>query len=127
MKGSDRVARRRAQKDQIPKDNNEFQATLKNYLRILDFVLGIDSFAYAKLNVLLQAINKNKGDFKAVTTFDRKFVASLMQAINIKVKIFIESCAKEMQLKNFNFGILDFTKEVNCILTTSPWASPCRP
>jgi hypothetical protein len=102
---------------QIPKDDNEFKATLENFLCIVDFVLGKDSFVYAKLNILLKAIEKNKGAFKAVTTFDSKFVASLMQAIDIKVKIFIESCAKELLFSNVNFGIVDFTEEVNCILT----------
>jgi hypothetical protein len=107
---------------QIPKDDNDFKATLKNFLCIVDFVLGKDSFVYAKLNVLLQAIEKNNGsrahrETYPVTTFDSKFVASLMQAIDIKVNIFIESCAKETLFSNVNFGFVDFTEEVNCILT----------
>jgi hypothetical protein len=61
---------------QIPKDDNEFKAALENFLCIVDFGLGKDSFVYAKPNVLLQAIDKKKGAFKAVTTFNSKFVAS---------------------------------------------------
>jgi hypothetical protein len=60
----------------------------------------------------LQAIEKNKGAFNPVTTFDSKFVTSLMQVFDIKVKIFIESCAKETLFSNVNFGIVDFTEEV---------------
>jgi hypothetical protein len=108
---------------QIPKDDKEFKATVENYLCILDFVLGKGSFAYAKINVLLQALNKKKGAFKVIATFDSKFVASFMQVIDIKVKIFIKSCAKETQLKNVNFAILDFTEEVSL---ASPLALLCR-
>ena len=101
---------------QIPKDDNDFIATLENFMAIVDFVLGKDSFVLSKITKLSQAINKNKSAFKAVSTFDANFIPSLMQAIDIKIQLFIASCAKEESIEDANFRILDFTDEVNCIL-----------
>jgi hypothetical protein len=102
---------------QIPKDDNEFKATMENFLCIVDFVLGKTSFVYAQLDGLLNTINKNKGAFKAVTTQNDRFIASLMQAIDIKSQLFFKSCAAEQTLDKVNFDHLNFADEVNCILT----------
>jgi hypothetical protein len=102
---------------QIPKDDNDFIATLENFIAIVDFVLGKESFVLSKVKWLARAINKNKSAFKGVSTFDDEFIPSLMQAIDIKIQLFIASCAQEDDIENVNFRILDFTDEVNCILT----------
>ena len=102
---------------QIPKDDNDFIATLENFIAVIDFVLGKESYVLSKVKRLAQAINKNKSAFKAVSTFDNKFIPSLMQAIDIKIQLFIASCAQEDDIDDVNFRILDFTDEVNCILT----------
>jgi hypothetical protein len=82
----------------------------------LDFVLGKDSYVLSKVKRLSQAINKNKSVFKAVSLFDESFIPSLMQAIYIKIQLFIALCAQEDNIKDVNFRILDLTNEVNCIL-----------
>ena len=102
---------------QIPKDDNEFIATLENFTAVVDFVLGKDSYALSKIMKLKKEIDKNKSAFKAVSNSDNKFIPSLMQAIDIKIQLFFTSCAKENDIEEVNFRILDFTDEVNCILT----------
>ena len=101
---------------QIPKDDNDFIATLDNFMALVDFVLGKNSYVLSKIKRLSQAINKNKSAFKAVSTFDETFIPSLMQAIDIKIQLFIASCAQEDNIEDVNYRILDFTDEVNCIL-----------
>ena len=102
---------------QIPKDDNDFIATLENFTAIVDFVLGTDSYVLSKVKKLSQAINKNKSAFKGVCASDKNFIPSLMQAIDIKIQLFIASCAQEDSIDDVNFRMLDFTDEVNCILT----------
>ena len=102
---------------QIPKDDNDFIATLENFIAVVDFVLGKDSYVLSRIQKLKKAIDKNKSAFKGVSTFDKEFIPSLMQAIDIKIQLFIASCAQEDDIEDVNFRILDFTDEVNCILT----------
>ena len=82
----------------------------------MDFVLGKKLYVLSKIKRLSQAINKNKSAFKAVSTFDETFIPSLMQAIDIKIQLFIALCAQEDNIEDVKYRILDFTNEVNCIL-----------
>jgi hypothetical protein len=61
--------------------------------------------------------NNKKGAFKPVPTFNNKFIALLMQAINIKSQLFFKFCTQEHYIDNFDFEILNFGVEVNSILT----------
>jgi hypothetical protein len=99
----------------LPKDANNFQETLKNFLHLLGFLFNETSYIHWQVRALLQATKKHKYSFVAVTTGNHDYIASLMQMVDTKISQFLSSCANATE--DIDFEILDFADEIKCIQT----------
>jgi hypothetical protein len=97
---------------QVPNDGNGVCSMLENLLYTLDYVFGHTSYIYNKVAELLEGTNKHKRAFDIMTTSNPEYVASLMQAVDVKVQLFFESCASATSAAEVDYEILDFKDEI---------------
>jgi Zinc finger C-x8-C-x5-C-x3-H type (and similar) len=95
----------------VAKDANEFCATLSNLLRVLDLVFHKDSYIWQQLNGLLTAIKDGEQAFAKMAATHVDYLASLMTSIDIKVQLFLKSCAQATTAADVDWSDLDFTEE----------------
>ena len=99
-------------KIQIPKDEHAFMATMENHLILIDYLFEKGSMVYKSLDKLKKAIEDNKAAFASMVASDKKYLASLMAAIDIKYQLFFNSCAKASSIEQVHFQVLDLQSEI---------------
>jgi hypothetical protein len=86
----------------------------------IDYIFGKGSYLYAKVEMLLEATNKHRQHFNIMTSEKPEYVAGFMQAIDIKIQLFLESCASATAPEGVNYEILDFGEEVSSFMLQRP-------
>jgi hypothetical protein len=101
---------------QIPVSDNDLQATLKNHLVTVDFVFGKASHVYRQLASLYEALEINKRSLSMGCAKDTSLIPKFMTLIDMKMNIFLSSCAKATNIGQVNFKIFGFQAEIDKIL-----------
>ena len=105
---------------QIPTDGNGVRSTLENFLYTLDYVFGNKAHIYTSVAALFEGTNKHKRAFDIMTTNNPDYVASLMQAVDVKVQLYFESCASATSADDVDYEILDFKDEITSFKIRQP-------
>ena len=104
----------------IPTDGNGVRYTLENYLFTLDYLFGKLSHVFTMVATLLAGTIKHKRAFDIMTTNNPEYVASLLQAVDVKVQLFFESCASASSIGEIDYEILDFKDEITSFKLRQP-------
>ena len=105
---------------QVPAHGYMVRETLENHLYTIDFLFGDKSHIYCKLAWLIGETKKHRRKFDEMFTNKPAYVACLLQAIDIKIQLFLESCSTAATVDEVNFAVLDFAKEANSFLLQEP-------
>ncbi len=105
---------------QIPTDGNGVRSTLENHLHTFDYLFGKGSHLYTMVATLYAGTIKHKRAFDVMTTNNPEYVACLLQAVDVKVQLFLESCASAKTADEVDYEILDFKDEITSFKLRQP-------
>jgi hypothetical protein len=105
---------------QIPTDGNGVRSTLENHMYTFDYLFGKESHLHTMVATLYAGTIKHKRAFDVMTMNNPEYVASLLQAVDVKVQLFFESCASAKTVDEVDYEVLDFKDEITSFKLRQP-------
>ena len=102
----------------VPRDGYGVRSTVENQLCMIDYLFGKQSHMYTQLAKLLAATSsqQHKLAFDAMIAKTPENPACFLQAIDIKLQLFLGSCVSATSVNDVNFEILNFDEEIRKIM-----------
>ena len=102
----------------VPRDGYGVRSTIENQLCMIDYLFGKQSHMYIQLAKLLAATNgqQHKLAFDAMIAKTPENPACFLQAVDIKLQLFLGSCVSATSVNDVNYGILNFDEEIRKIM-----------
>ena len=100
---------------QVPLTDNAMRKTVKNHLRLLDFVFGQESIIYKNLKILSVALEDHDKEVATMCIEHEFFIASVLQKIDKKCQNFFLECARNKDISTVDYGTIDFANEIRKI------------
>ena len=103
---------------QIPRDGYGVRSTIENQLCLIDYIFGSASHMYTQLAKLLAATNnqQHKLAFDSMIAKTPENSACFLQAIDIKLQLFLGSCVSATSVNDVNFEIMNYDEEIRKIM-----------
>ena len=97
---------------QVPRDGYMLRSTLENHLCTIAYIFGDNSYILDKLSEVFAATNKFKHEFDEMTSDKPDYIASFMHSIDVRVQLFLKSCATAESTDDIDYEFLDFSEEI---------------
>ena len=100
---------------QVPLTDFTLRETIKNHLKLLDFIFTKESMVYKNLEQLSDVLKACQREVKVMSVANKMFKASVLQKIDQKFQAFFKSCSTAWKIEEVKFHHIDFSKEVSMI------------